>query len=91
MATIIEKKIWPEFFEEVSSGRRKEQLRLNDFEVSEGDTLVLREWDPGTKDYTGREIRKLVTHVHTFTHKDLTRFHQEEEIMEKGFHIMSLE
>lgn len=91
MSTIIEKKIWPEFFEEVSSGRRKEQLRLNDFDVSEGDTLVLREWDPEKKEYTGREIRKLVTHVYTFTHDDLTRFHQKEEIVEKGLHIMSLE
>lgn len=90
MAKIVEKKIWPEFYELVESGKQKYQLRLNDFEIEEGDTLVLREWDPKTKEYTGRELRKDVTHVYTFTHDDLTRFHQKEEILEKGLHIISI-
>lgn len=91
MAQTIEKKIWPEFFDAVASGKQKHQLRLNDFEVEEGDTLVLREWDPETKAYTGRTLEKKVTHVYRYTHEDLVRFHTETEIFEKGLQVMSLE
>ena len=37
----IHKKIWPEYFEAVLSGKKKYELRLDDFEIKEGDTLVL--------------------------------------------------
>jgi len=36
----IHKKVWPEYFEQILSGRKKLELRLADFEVREGDTLV---------------------------------------------------
>lgn len=88
---IIEKKIWPEFYDEVASGRRKHQMRLNDFVINDGDTLVLREWDPATKEYTGRTLEKQVTHVYQFTHDDLTRFHSKEEILNKGLQVISIE
>ncbi len=45
---IINKKIWPEYFDAITSGKKKYELRLNDFEVNEGDTLVLEEWDSKT-------------------------------------------
>ena len=63
---IVKKKIWPEYFEEVASGKKKFELRLNDFDINEGDTLVLEEWDPNTKSYTGRSIEKKVTYVGKF-------------------------
>ena len=85
----IEKKCWPEYFQAVLEGKKKFELRLNDFEVAEGDTLKLREWDPETKDYTGRELEKKVTYVKDFKVDDL--FGQSEEIMEKGFKVISLE
>ncbi len=87
----IEKKIWPEFFDAVASGKQKHQLRLNDFAIEPGDLLVLREWDPETKSYTGRELERLVTHIHRYTHEDMLRFHTQEEIVEKGLQIISLE
>lgn len=37
----IKKKIWPEYFDAVASGKKKYELRLDDFVVKEGDTLVL--------------------------------------------------
>ncbi|PIV38441.1 MAG: hypothetical protein COS30_02090 [Candidatus Portnoybacteria bacterium CG02_land_8_20_14_3_00_45_8] len=55
---IIKKKIWPEYFEAVVSGKKKYELRLNDFEINEGDTLMFEEWSPETKEYTGRKIKK---------------------------------
>ncbi|OGM31051.1 hypothetical protein A2630_00045 [Candidatus Woesebacteria bacterium RIFCSPHIGHO2_01_FULL_44_10] len=59
----IEKKAWPEYFEKILSGDKTFELRLADFDVDEGDTLVLREWDPKTKNYTGRKIEKKVSFV----------------------------
>ena len=88
MAT-IRKKIWPEYFDAIASGKKKYELRLNDFEAKEGDTLLLGEWDPNTKQYTGRKIEKKVTYVGKFKIDQL--FWPETEIREKGFQILSIE
>jgi ASC-1-like (ASCH) protein len=84
---IIKKKIWPEYFELVSAGKKNFELRLADFDVSEGDTLVLEEWDPKTKQYTGRKIEKVVGYVLKFKLDD---FGQKQEIEEKGMQIIQL-
>jgi len=86
---IINKKIWPEYFNAVASGKKKFELRLNDFDVKEDDTLVLEEWDPKTKEYTGRKVEKKVTYVVKFKIDQL--FWPEKEIKEKGIQIISLE
>jgi len=86
---VIKKKIWPEYFEAVASGKKKCELRLNDFEIAEGDTLVLEEWDPKTKAYTGRVVEKKVTNVSKFRLDNL--FWPKEEIEEKGIQLISLE
>ena len=88
MAT-IKKKIWPEYFEAVASGKKKYELRLDDFEIAEGDTLLLEEWDPKTKKYTGRSVEKRVTYVGKFKIDNL--FWSEEEIRQQGLQILSLE
>ena len=85
----IKKKIWPEYFEAVNSGKKKYELRLNDFEVNEGDILILEEWDPNTKDYTGRSCTRKVTYVGKFKIDDL--FWPKEEIEEKGIQVISIE
>jgi len=87
MAT-IEKKIWPQYFELVKSGRKKYEFRLADFDVKEGDTLILKEWDPDKMDYTGREITKKAGYTIKF---DLDDFVQKEEIEKKGFYIIQFE
>ena len=86
---IIKKKIWPEYFDAVASGKKKFELRLNDFEVNEGDILVLEEWDPKTESYTGRKTEKKATYVCKFKIDKL--FWPEEQIKEKGIQIISLE
>lgn len=88
LMTTIKKKIWPEYFEAVASGKKKFELRLNDFDLKEGDILVLEEWDPKKKEYTGRKIEKKVTYVMKF---QLNAFDQEKQIKEKGLLIVSLE
>lgn len=59
----IEKKCWPEQFEGLLKKERRLDLRLADFKVKAGDTLILREWDPHTPKYTGRELKRKVMEV----------------------------
>ncbi len=85
---IINKKVWPEFFEKVLSGKKKFELRLADSDVKEGDILLLREWNPKTKEYTGRKIKKRVSYV-SKTKKQ--KFWSADDVNKYGFVIMSLE
>ena len=87
----IEKKLWSEYFDRVASGKKKYELRLNDFEINEGDTLVLREWDKDKKEYTGREIEKRVTEVSRFKLEDIYDFNSKEEVDRLGVQIISME
>jgi ASC-1-like (ASCH) protein len=84
---IIKKKIPPEYFELVNSGKKNFEARVADFEVKEGDTIILEEWNPETKQYTGRTIEREVGYVLNF---NLNTFGQEELIKEKGLVIFSL-
>jgi hypothetical protein len=86
----IEKKVWPEYFQAILDGKKTFELRLNDFDISEGDTLVLREWDPETKNYTGKELEKKVGYVGRWKINDLTIFWPREDIDNKGIQIISL-
>lgn len=83
----IEKKILLEYFEKILSGEKTYELRLADFECNPGDTLVLKEWDPKTGEYSGREIKKEVTYVGKT--KDLT-FWPKEDVDKYGYQIISL-
>ena len=85
---IIKKKTWPKIFEDVLSGRKKFDLRLADFDISEGDTLILEEWDPETKGYTGRKLEKKVGYILKF---NLDKFGQKKEVLEKGLYAIQLE
>ena len=82
---IIKKKIWPEYFELVNSGEKRFELRLADFDIKEGDTLILEEWDPKINQYTGRTIEKKVDYILKF---NLDDFGQKKEIEEKGLYVI---
>ena len=84
----IKKKIWPQFFEAIKSGKKKFDLRLADQEYNEGDILILEEYNPETKQYTGRKIKKQIKYV--LKTKDL-KFWNKEEIDRYGFIVLSLE
>lgn len=85
---IIKKKIWPEYFEILKSGRKKFELRLADFDIKEGDILLLEEWNPETNQYTGRKIEKTVDYVLKF---NLNDFGQEKAIKEKGLFVIQFD
>lgn len=57
-------KVWPRYFGALLSGSKRFEVRKgNDRQYAVGDALMLREWDPETKDYTGAVIRRDVTYV----------------------------
>jgi hypothetical protein len=56
-------KSWPEFFVPVLEGKKNFELRKDDRHFRSGDTLRLREWEPNTASYSGREVKKVVTFV----------------------------
>lgn len=86
----IEKKIWPDYFDKVASGDKTFELRLADWECNIGDILVLREWDPKTKEYTGRQIEKKVTYVLKTKGAQNWGMWSKDKIDEFGFQIISL-
>ncbi|MCA9364510.1 MAG: DUF3850 domain-containing protein [Candidatus Moranbacteria bacterium] len=83
-----EKKIWPEYFQKILDGKKSYELRLADWECKEGDTLLLKEWDPETKKYTRREMEKTVSFI--LKTKDVN-FWPEEDVKKYGYQIISLE
>ncbi len=85
---IIEKKTWPEAFQKVMDGKKKFDIRINDFDAREGDFLLLREWNPKTKVYTGREIKKKITYLSKTRDSPYWKI---EDVNKFGFVVMSLE
>lgn len=87
---IIKKKTWPEYFEKILSGSKTFELRTTDFDIQEDDTLILQEWNPETKDYTGREIEKKAGFIFKSKIDELEKFWPKEEIEEYGLQVISL-
>lgn len=58
-------KVWPAFFEALNDGRKTFEWRKNDRDFRTGDTLRLREWDPNTEAYTGRDLIRTVSYMQT--------------------------
>ena len=86
---VIKKKAWPKEYEAVQSGAKTFDLRLQDFDVSEGDTLILEEWDPDKEDYTGRTLEKKVGYVFRFSKGELP-YWPKEDVEQHGVQILSL-
>lgn len=63
MSKLHELKTWPEFFEQIVSGKKTFELRNDDRNFVVGDVLCLQEYDPTTKQYTGRETVRSVSHI----------------------------
>ena len=84
---IVKKKTWPEYFELVLAGKKRFDLRVADFDIEEGDILALEEWNPQTKEYTGRKIEKKVDYILKLRLDD---FGQKEEIERSGLLIIQL-
>ncbi|MBU0977504.1 MAG: DUF3850 domain-containing protein [Nanoarchaeota archaeon] len=84
----IEKKTWPEQFQAILKGKKKFDLRLDDFKAKEGDILVFKEFDPKTESYTGREVEKTISYI--LKTKNI-KFWSKEEIDKFGLQVFSLD
>ncbi len=59
-------KTWPEFYCYIVSSEKTFEIRKNDRNFEHGDVLALREFDPGSQEYSGEfEIRR-VTYLTDF-------------------------
>ena len=57
-------KCWPEFYQAILEGQKSHDLRrADDRRFRIGDVLCLREFDPRTERYTGREQKVKVTYI----------------------------
>ena len=85
---LVYKKIRPEYFDKVASGDKTFELRLADFNIETGDELVLQEWNPETREYTGREMRKSVGYVLKLG--EVQGLYDPAEVEKHGYQIISL-
>ena len=60
---VHELKAWPEQYQATLSGKKLYELRQDDRDFQVMDVLHLREWDPKTKEYTGRALPVVITHI----------------------------
>lgn len=88
MTKIIKKKCYTPFFELIKKGDKNIELRLNDFEVNDGDILVLYDRNPDTGELTGRFLKKKIVRHYTM---NPTHWYDIEKIKTKGFVVMELE
>lgn len=85
---IIKKKTWPQIFQLLIEGKKNYEVRLADFELNEGDILLLEEWDPKIKSYTGRSIEKKVKNLIKF---NVAEFNSLEDIKKYGHWLIEME
>lgn len=83
------KKCWPEYFQKIIDGDKRFEIRLADWKCAPGDELVLQEWDPKTKEYSGRELSKMIDYVLTTKELEQWGAWSKEEIDKHGFQIIS--
>lgn len=63
MSKYHELKTWPRFFNVILTGEKTFEVRRNDRDFQPGDYLILKEYDPHKKEYTGRQIKKYVPYI----------------------------
>lgn len=81
----IHKKIWPKYFRMIKTGKKSCEFRLADFKIKPGDILVLDEWDPEKKEYTGKSLKKKVKRV---TKLNLFEFYKLRDLKKYGCYLI---
>lgn len=60
---VHELKVWDEFMMDLISRKKTFEVRINDRDFHEGDTLLLQGWDKEKKEYTGKVIEAEVPYI----------------------------
>lgn len=61
--TVHNLKTWPEPFMSVFSNVKKFEIRKDDRGFNVGDSVLLCEWDPKSREYTGRMMKFPITYI----------------------------
>lgn len=64
-------KIHPEYYKARMAGKKDWEYRLDDRGFCTGDTVILKEWDPETKEYTGKQDVGKITYLHNLYEQEL--------------------
>lgn len=56
-------KVWPQWFWAIGDGSKRFEIRKDDRQFEVSDTIVLEEFKPGTGEYTGRKLEKVITYI----------------------------
>lgn len=56
-------KAWPQFFGPVQDGTKPFEIRKNDRDYRVGDTLLIQEWCPKKRDFTGHECQAIISYL----------------------------
>lgn len=73
-----ELKILPEYYDEIIQGKKSFEIRKNDRDFKEEDTVILKEFTDGN--YTGRYIKAIIGYI----------FHGGSYGLEKGYCVFSM-
>ena len=58
-----ELKIWTGYISAIVEGWKRHEIRKADRDFKVGDELLLREWDPKTEKYTGKQVLVVITYI----------------------------
>lgn len=56
-------KIWPEYYDDIESGAKPVDLRIDDRGYQAGHFITFQEYNPRLMSYTNRETTKKIKHV----------------------------
>lgn len=56
-------KTWPQYFEEIFTGKKSFEVRINDRDFKIGDRLDFMEWNPEQEIYTGRHCHREISYI----------------------------
>lgn len=56
-------KTWPEYFQSIVSGEKNFELREDDRPYEVGDTVILQEYRPKEKEYSGKELAMQIAYI----------------------------
>ncbi|MBP8016746.1 DUF3850 domain-containing protein [Candidatus Gracilibacteria bacterium] len=84
----IEKKVQSKYFNAITDGQKRFEIRLADFKCKPGDTLILHEQHDGTKELTGKKSEFEV--LYKLNTKEVTKFYSKEDIDKYGLLILGI-
>ncbi|MDO8467325.1 MAG: DUF3850 domain-containing protein [Nanoarchaeota archaeon] len=84
----VKKKAWPELFQKMLENKKTVDVRLADFDIKEGDTIIFEEYNPKIKEYTGRTLKKKVKNLSKIK---VTDFNSINDITKFGHYVIELE